>query len=206
MGTLCTATYLRKPRAFSAVPSSSYRQSSQLVLGVAIAVCALFTSMPCLAQSKEAIDAGVEKAVRQFNQLDSRHATLENSAAGVLIFPQVTKGGVALAAEYGAGVLQVKGATVGYYSLASASLGLTAGMATRSEIILLMTQEALDRFLRSQGWSIGADAGIALISKGVAGDYDGSAFRKPILGFVFGESGLIADLSLEGSRINKITK
>jgi lipid-binding SYLF domain-containing protein len=162
--------------------------------------------MPCLAQSKEAIDAGVEKAVRQFNQLDRRHAMLENSAAGVLIFPQVTKGGVALAAEYGAGVLQVKGATVGYYSLASASVGLTAGMATHSEIILFLTQEALDRFLKSRGWSIGADAGIALISKGVAGDYDGSALRKPIIGFVFGESSLIADLSLEGSKINKITK
>jgi lipid-binding SYLF domain-containing protein len=79
------------------------------------------------AQSKEAIDLNVEKAIRQFNLLDARHVTLENRAAGILIFPQVTKGGVAPAAEYGAGALQIHGATVGYYSLASASVGLTPG-------------------------------------------------------------------------------
>jgi lipid-binding SYLF domain-containing protein len=78
-------------------------------------------------------------------------------------------------------------------------------MATRSEIILFMTQEALDRFMKGQGWSIGA-AGIAVISKGLAGDYDANTFKKPVLGFVFGEKGLIADLSFEGSKINKIKK
>jgi lipid-binding SYLF domain-containing protein len=126
-------------------------KSSKFALAAGIAVCALLTSLSCFAQSKEAIDAAVKEAVRQFDQLDPRHVTLENTAAGIQIFPQVTKGGVALAAEYGAGALQVNGATVGYYSLASASMGLTAGMATRSEIILFMAQDALDRFLRSQG-------------------------------------------------------
>ena len=95
---------------------------------------------------------------------------------------------------------------MGYYSLASTSVGLTAGMATRSEIILFMTQSALDRFMKSRGWSVGADTGIALISKGAAGDYDTNTLKKPILGFVFGEKGLIADLSVEGSRIQKIDK
>jgi lipid-binding SYLF domain-containing protein len=127
-------------------------------------------------------------------------------AVGMLIFPQITKGGVALAAEYGRGALQIGGATVGYYSLAATSIGITAGMATRSEIILFMTQNALDRFMKSRGWSIGADTGIAVISKGMAGDYDTNTLKKPILGFVFGETGLIADLSLEGSRIQKIDR
>jgi lipid-binding SYLF domain-containing protein len=175
-------------------------------LVVVIAGWALLTSTSCLAQSKDAIDRSVERAVQQFNRLDARHVTLEKKAAGILIFPQVTKGGVALAAEYGAGALQVKGATVGYYSVASASVGLTAGMATRSEIILFMTPDALDRFVKSRGWSIGADTGIALLSKGAAGDYDVNKIEKPVLGFVFGEKGLMADLSLAGSKINKISK
>jgi hypothetical protein len=45
-----------------------------------------------------------------------------------------------------------------------------------------------------------------LISSGAANDYDANAFEKPIRGFVFGEKGLIADLSFEGSKINKIKK
>jgi lipid-binding SYLF domain-containing protein len=181
-------------------------KSPPIILAIGIACWALFTSAASLAQSRAAIDAGVQQALQQFNLLNPRHMDLEKRAAGILIFPQITKGGVALAAEYGRGVLQINGATVGYYSLASASLGLTAGMATRSEIILFMTQDALDRFMKSRGWSIGADTGFALISKGMAGDYDTNTLKRPILGFVFGERGLIADLSLEGSKIQKVVE
>jgi lipid-binding SYLF domain-containing protein len=177
-----------------------------LCLAIEIGCCSLLASAASHAQSREVIDAGVQQTLRQFNQLDSRHVGLENRAAGILIFPQVTKGGVAIAAEYGEGVLQVNGATVGYYSLASASVGLTAGMASRSEIILFMTQEALNHFMKSPKWSIGAGTGIALISKGAGRDYDTNTLKKPVLGFIFGEKGLMADLSLEGSKINKINK
>lgn len=181
-------------------------KSPPWILAVGIACCALFTSAACRAQSKAAIDASVEKAVQQFVLLDPGNENLMKRAAGVLIFPQIAKGGVALAAEYGEGVLQVNGTAVGYYSLASASVGLTAGMATHSEMILFMTPEVLDKFLKSRGWSIGAETGFALISKGAAGDYDSNTLKKPVLGFVFGEKGVMADLSFEGSKINKIAK
>ena len=76
----------------------------------------------------------------------------------------------------------------------------------RSEVIMFMTQEALDKFLNGKGWSIGADTGIALVKVGAGGDYDTQTLQKPILGFIFGEKGLIADLSLEGSKINSIDR
>jgi hypothetical protein len=44
----------------------------------------------------------------------------------------------------------------------------------------------------------------AVISKGAGGRYDTTTLGKPILGFVFGEKGLIGDLSLEGTKITKI--
>ena len=174
------------------------------VLGLALLALAMYA--PAHAQTKAVLDAGAVETVKQFNLLDPRHADLENKAAGILIFPQVTKGGIALASEYGEGVLQVGGTTVGYYSVAGASVGLTAGMATHSEIILFMTPEALEKFQGSKGWSIGADTGIAVMSKGAADDYDTSGLKKPVLAFVFAERGLIADLSLQGSKINKIVK
>jgi lipid-binding SYLF domain-containing protein len=93
---------------------------------------------------------------------------------------------------------------VSYYSLVSASLGLTLGVAQHREIILFMTQAALDHFIESKGWSAGGDSAIALISAGVGGQYDATALGKPILGFVFGEKGLFGDLSLEGTKITQI--
>jgi hypothetical protein len=56
--------------------------------------------MQANAQTKAVLDAGAMETVKQFNLLDPRHEDLENRAAGMLIFPQVTKGGIAVASEY----------------------------------------------------------------------------------------------------------
>jgi lipid-binding SYLF domain-containing protein len=168
-----------------------------------LAMFTLAASMPVFADTKAEINVSVSEALKQFNMLDPGHEALEQRAAGMLVFPHVTKGGAGIAGEWGEGVLQVKGKTVGYYKVTSASVGLTLGVAKRSEIIMFMNQQALDKFTTSKGWSIGADTGIALMSKGAGGDYDSKTLQRPILGFVFGEKGLIADLSLEGSKVTK---
>jgi lipid-binding SYLF domain-containing protein len=70
--------------------------------------------------------------------------------------------------------------------------------------MLFMTQDALEKFRKSQDWSAGADTSFAVVSKGSGGQYDSATLNKPILGFIFGEKGLIGDLSFEGSKITKI--
>ncbi|MES1190401.1 MAG: lipid-binding SYLF domain-containing protein [Steroidobacter sp.] len=179
---------------------------SNLFAIVGLASLSLFVNAAALADSKAEIDASVTESLRQFHMLSPGNKKLEHKAEGVLIFPRVTKGGAGIAGEYGEGVLQIKGKTVGYYSVTSASIGLTLGISRRSEILMFMTPAALDNFTSTNGWSIGADTGVALISKGAGGDYDSQTLQKPIIGFVFGEKGLIADLSLEGSKINKIER
>lgn len=173
---------------------------------IGVASLALLVSTASIAATKAEIDVSVSEALKQFHALSPANADLEKRATGMLVFPRVTKGGAGIAGEYGEGVLQVKGKTVGYYSIASASIGLTLGVAKRSEIVMFMNQETLDKFNASKGWSIGADTGIALVSKGAGGDYDTKTLQRPILGFVFGEKGLMADLSLEGSKINKLER
>lgn len=177
-----------------------------LSISVGIALCALFSSSPSFADSKAEIDVSVTESLRQFYLLNPTHEELARKAAGVLIFPRVTKGGAGIAGEYGEGALQVMGKTVTYYKVSSASIGLTLGVAKHSEVIMFMTKGALDKFVASKGWSIGADTGVALVSKGAGNDYDSQTLKKSILGFVYGEKGLIADLSLEGSKINKLDK
>jgi lipid-binding SYLF domain-containing protein len=62
-----------------------------------------------------------------------------------------------------------------------------------------MTQEALHKFTSSARWSIGADAGITVVSDSASGSYE-----TQTLGSVLAEKGLIGDLSLQGSKISKI--
>ncbi len=171
-----------------------------------LSILGLGLTVTAVAATTAEIDQRVVATLSEFHALSPANKSLENKAAGMLIFPRVTKGGVGIAGEYGQGVLQVKGKTVDYYSLGSASVGLTVGLANHSEIIMFMTQESLDKFTATKGWSIGADAGITVVSKGTSDAMDSKTHDKPILAFAFAEKGLIGDLSLEGSKISRMER
>ena len=173
---------------------------------VSVAVVALALSAVSLGATKDEIDARVQNTLVKFDQLNPTNQDLVARAKGVLVFPRVTKAGAGVAGEFGEGALRVKGQTVGYYSLTSASVGVTLGVAKHDEIIMFMTQEALDKFTSTKGWAVGADTGIAVLSKGAGGDYDTKTLQRPILGFVFAEKGLIADVSLDGSKISQLNR
>jgi lipid-binding SYLF domain-containing protein len=165
---------------------------------------ALIASAPSFARTKAEIDASADRAVAHFYTFNPQNKPLADKAAGMLIFGRVTKGGAGVAGEFGEGVLRIAGSTVDYYSVTSASVGLTLGVARHSEIILFMTPEALDKFQKSQDWSVGADTSFALVSKGAGGQDDTATLGKPVLGFIFHEKGLLGDLSFEGSKVTKI--
>lgn len=178
----------------------------QLLAASGLMLIGLVGSTASFADSKAEIDANVSKAVKQFYALNPKNEELAGKASGMLVFPRITKAGAGIAGEFGEGVLLVKGKTAGYYNIGSGSIGLTLGIAERSEIIMFMTQTSLNDFTKSHGWSVSADAGFAVVSTGASGTYDTQTLKKPILGFVYGEKGLIGDLSIEGSKITKIEK
>jgi lipid-binding SYLF domain-containing protein len=172
-------------------------------VGVALATLAAGTT---LADTKPELDLGVHETIRAFDALNPHNRELLHSAAGELVFPRVTKAGAGVGGEYGEGALRVGGKIVGYYSVSSASIGLTLGAAQHSEVLVFTTQQSLNQFTASKGWSVGADTGVAMITKGGGGNYDTDTLKKPVVGFVFAEKGLIGDLSLEGSKIDRIER
>lgn len=50
------------------------------------------------------------------------------------------------------------------------------------------------------------DGSVALVTIGANGEIDTTQTNKPILGFVLGQKGLMYNLTLEGSKFNKIVK
>jgi len=174
-----------------------------LTTATSLMILGLLASASSFAATKAELDASANKAVQEFYTLSPKNKELAGKAAGILIFPTVTKAGAGVAGEYGEGVLRVKGKTVDYYSVTSASVGATLGVGTHTEMIMFMTKEALDKFTKSDGWSVGADAAVAVVTQGAGGEYDTATLGKPILGFVFSQKGLIGDLSFEGAKITK---
>jgi lipid-binding SYLF domain-containing protein len=173
------------------------------LIGVTFSMVAASTSF---ADTKPELDVGVHETLKAFDALSPQNRQLRHTAAGTLVFPRVTKAGAGIAGEYGEGALRIGGKTVGYYSVSSASVGLTLGAAQRSEVIVFTTPDALSQFTASKGWSVGADTGVAVNHSGGGGNYDTETLKKPVVSFVFAEKGLIGDLSLEGSKIDKIDR
>jgi lipid-binding SYLF domain-containing protein len=200
---LVVASTLRDAKSHPEIEIMKNTLSAAALVGITLTTLA---TTAALADTKPELDVSVHETIKAFDALNPNNRQLRHSAAGILVFPRVTKGGAGIAGEYGEGALRIDGKTVGYYSVSSASIGLTLGAAKRSEILVFTSQDSLNQFTNSKGWSIGADTGVALISKGGGANYDTDTLKKPVLGFVFAEKGLLGDLSLEGSKIDKIDR
>jgi len=150
------------------------------------------------------IDADVEATLTRLYSTVHGSRELVEEARGVLVFPSVIAAGFWFGGQYGKGALRVGGQTSGYYSITSGSFGLQIGAQSKAIIMLFMTQEALDKFLNSQGWAAGVDATVAVVNVGANGDIDTSTATKPVEAFVLTNAGLMAGVSLEGSKISRL--
>jgi lipid-binding SYLF domain-containing protein len=124
-------------------------------------------------------------------------------AKGVLVFPSVVSAGLGVGGSYGQGALRVGGRSVGYYSTTAASVGLLAGADSKAVFVLFMTHEALDKFVASRGWTAGADASVTMAKVGASAAIDTQTAQQPVIGFALSNAGLMANLSLDGTKINK---
>ena len=174
---------------------------SKWIIGLVMTAIALAWAGSAVARSKAEIDAGVASTLRAFYALDPGNRELVERAAGVLVLPNLTKAGVGLGAEFGEAALVVDGSTRQYYTVTGAALGALLGVGQRAELVVFMTSAARDGFMRNQRWTIDADAGAAVASRGVGAQYPGLAIGKPVLAYVVNEQGLIGDVSLAGVRI-----
>lgn len=156
------------------------------------------------AASKSKIDRRTNEALAEFkSEIGGADAVLAK-AVGVLVFPRITKGGFGLGGEYGQGALRVGGKSVAYYSNAAGSVGLQIGLQRRRQMLVFLDQKALDKFRASDGWEIGVDASVTVITVGAGGSIDTNQLNQPIVAFVFDSKGLMYNLSLEGTKISRI--
>ncbi|KAA1010995.1 hypothetical protein FVF58_16465 [Paraburkholderia panacisoli] len=156
------------------------------------------------AGKRDTINAGVDSTLARLYENVNGSRELVGKARGVLVFPSVISAGFWIGAQYGEGALRVNGQTTGYYSTVAGSFGLQIGAQSKALVFLFMTQEALDTFLHSQGWAAGADATVAVLKVGANGAVDTSTATSPVEAFVLTNGGLMAGVSLEGTKISRL--
>ena len=158
------------------------------------------------AASATEIDAKANATLTQFYEEVPAGRELAAKAAGILIFPSIIKAGFIFGGEYGEGALRVGGFTVDYYDTISASVGFQLGVQAKSLVLLFMTKEVLEDFRNSEGWEAGVDGSIAVNIYGTGGAINTTTAQEPIIGFIFGQKGLMGNLTLEGTKMTRIIK
>lgn len=173
-----------------------------------LAACAglALTAPAAFADSAAEIDAAVDESIRIFKQdIDGADVFL-NQAAGYLVFPRVIKVGIGIGGETGEGALRVGGTTVDYYRTSAGSIGFQLGAQAKAIVIAFMTQQSLDKFRNSSGWKVGVDGSVAIIDIGAGKTIDSGNIKDPVVGFIFDSKGLMYNLTLEGSKISKLSR
>ena len=173
-----------------------------LFLCLSLSVGATFA----FAKSAKEIDVGVDVTLEKFKKDVRGGEDFVRSSKGVLVFPSVIKAGFGIGGEYGEGALRIGGKTVDYYSTAAASIGFQIGAQSKRVLLVFMQEDALKKFRESSGWEAGVDGSVALVELGTGGSIDTTNIKDPIVGFVFGNKGLMYNLTLEGSKFTKIKK
>lgn len=189
-------------------------QRRAFVLKSGVAVAALAAALAgCTANTgtnddpaaqRRAINSSVDETLGKLYTQVSGSRELVSKARGVLIFPNVVKAGLIVGGEYGQGALRVGGTTTGYYSTTAVSVGLQAGAQSKALIFLFMTQDSLDTFRNRDGWSAGADASVAVLKLGANGAVDTTTATAPVEVIVLANAGLMADLSVDGTKVSKL--
>jgi len=158
------------------------------------------------AASAASIDADVRATIDRFHAQIRGARELSDKSYGILVFPSVVKAGFGIGGEYGEGALMVRGQPTAYFNTVGASFGFQLGIQARSVIIMFMTPEALEQFRRSKGWKVGVDGSVAIVTVGVGGSIDTNKIVSPVIGFILDPKGLMYNLTLEGTKITRISK
>ncbi|MDL9997530.1 YSC84-related protein [Variovorax sp. J22P240] len=175
-----------------------------LVAVLAAACTTTSTSSGDPVAKRASINASVDSALSKLYAQAPGSREMTGKAKGVLVFPDVVSAGLGVGGSYGQGALRVGGKTDGYYSTTAASVGLLAGADSKAVFVLFMTQESLDKFRASKGWTAGADASVTMLKVGASAAVDTQTMQQPVVGYALSNAGLMANLSLDGTKVSKL--
>ncbi|MCM2311163.1 MAG: YSC84-related protein [Steroidobacteraceae bacterium] len=156
------------------------------------------------ATRRQSLNSGVDNALASLYRQVQGSQELVGRAKGVLVFPSVLEAGFVFGAWRGDGALRVNGKTVSFHRTTGGSFGLQAGAQSTAVYLLFMTDDSLARFQASRGWTAGVDASVTMLTVGANAQLTSATSQQPIIGYVLSNQGLMAGVTVDGSRITQL--
>lgn len=177
------------------------RSAAAALLGIGAGVV---VSRQAVAASADAIDRKVALALESLYARNAVAKVLAETAKGILVFPDIVKGGLLIGGQFGDGALVQDGKTAGYYRSLAISYGLQAGVQTFGYALFFMNDAALSYLDRSGGWEVGVGPTLVVLDEGAAGSFSTTTSKDDIYAFFFDQKGLMAGIGVQGTKITKI--
>lgn len=175
-----------------------------LVSAAALSLGAL--SIRANAATAEDLNKDAAQALQTLYRTNPTAESIAKKSKAVLVFPKIIKAGLVFGGAYGEGVL-MKGTQVSdYYNSVSASWGLQAGAESFGYVVFLMNDKAVNYLDKSKGWEIGVGPTVVVVNEGVAKNLSSTTLKDDAYAFIFDQQGLMASLSIEGTKISHIKR
>ena len=158
------------------------------------------------AATAEDLDKDSRQALQTLYKTEPVAETLSSTAKAVLVFPNIVKAGLVFGGSYGEGELIEGSKVVDYYNSVTGSWGLQAGAQSYGYAVFLMTDKAIQYIKDTKGWEIGVGPTVVVVDEGVAKNLSTSALKDDAYAFIFSQQGLMAGVSIEGTKISRIDR
>lgn len=163
-------------------------------------------SSPLNAATAEDLNKDAAQALNSLYRTNPVAESLSKKAKAILVFPKIIKAGLVFGGSYGEGVLTKGSQFSGYYNSVSASWGWQAGAESYGYVVFLMTNEAVEYLDTSKGWEIGVGPTVVVVDEGVGKNISSLTLKDDAYAFIFDQQGLMASVSIEGTKISPIKK
>ena len=173
------------------------------MIGGAAITTACATAPPSAATAAN-IDAMSVSALDSLTRDNAAARAISDRSRAVLIFPSIVKAGLVFGGAYGEGQMRRGSDVVGYYNSFTGSWGLQAGAQSYGYAVFLMNEEAENYVTSSDGWEIGVGPTVVVVDQGVAENISSSTLQEDAYAFIFDQKGLMAGVSIEGTKITKV--
>ena len=176
----------------------------RLILAGGLGLAGGILPLAAEASSRSELAADGRRALAKLVDTEPKARRVSRQARAVLVFPQIIKAGLVFGGETGDGVLLVNGAAEGFYNISGGSWGLQIGGQTFGFALFFMNESSLRYLRKSAGFSVGSGPNIVVVGKGAGAEVNTTTLTQDVYAFPFNQKGLMAELTLQGTKITRI--
>lgn len=176
---------------------------SAVIVAIMLACNVLIPTLS-MASSATQIDRNATQSLTSLYKNVPGAKALGDKSVGVLVFPNIVKGGFIIAGQYGDGALRKNGKSVAYYRSLAASYGFQAGVQSYGYVLFFMDNASLQYLDNSAGFELGTGPSLVVLDQGFGKNLSTTTLQSGIYAFIFDQKGLMGGVGIQGSKITKI--